>query len=255
MSKLLCVDSIYHTFKKNSQQPLNVLSDVSLAIEDHQTYGLVGESGSGKSTLGKIIVGALKPTSGTVTLDGQILTHKRQKTQQRDIQIVFQDPRSSLNPRMTIRTSLDEALKIQTHLTTSQRKEQIEDTIVKVGLDRTHLEKYPHALSGGQNQRVAIARAIIVQPKLIILDEAVSALDVSIQFQILQLLDKLQMEYGVSYLFISHDLRVVSEICDQVGVLDSGVLVEQGEGEQIFNHPTHPYTQQLLSSVSTLKYI
>ena len=146
-------------------------------------------------------------------------------------------------------------LVIQTDLSKAERQARIEETIVKVGLEIKHLNKYPHALSGGQCQRVAIARAIIVRPKLIILDEAVSALDVSIQFQILQLLDELQDTFDVSYLFISHDLRVVSEICDHVAVLEAGQLVESASGKTIFNNPQHPYTQKLLSSISTLEYI
>lgn len=234
---------------------VKALDDVSLEIQPKQTYGLVGESGSGKSTLGNIIVGALKPTAGTIQFDGEELGMKREMAQKKAIQMVYQNPRSSLNPRLTIHNTLDEVLVIQTDLSKAERQARIEETIVKVGLEIKHLNKYPHALSGGQCQRVAIARAIIVRPKLIILDEAVAALDVSIQFQILQLLDELQDTFDVSYLFISHDLRVVSEICDHVAVLEAGQLVESASGKTIFNNPQHPYTQKLLSSISTLEYI
>lgn len=257
-NKILTVNNVSKVYqRKNQPEPLTALDDVSLYINENETYGLVGESGSGKSTLGKIIVSLIRPSSGVIEYAGRdlITDVAHDMALRRQIQMVFQDPQSSLNPRLTVHSILDESLIIQTNLNKVERNEAINNMIVKVGLTSRQLQQYPHTLSGGQSQRVAIARALIVRPKLIVLDEAVSALDVSIQFKVLQLLNDVQDEFGISYLFISHDLRVVRELCDRVGILNNGVLVEENETERIFEEGQHPYTQKLTSSIPQLKYL
>ncbi len=215
---------------------VQILHDVSFAIYPGEIVALVGESGSGKTTLCKAILGML------TDYEGQVI-HRSQRPQ-----MVFQDPFSSLNPAHTIGWILEEPLKIQGKLTKAQRKAAVEEILEQVGLGKDYVNRKPDELSGGQRQRVAIAAAVITRPALVIADEPVSALDVTIQAQILKLLKDLQAKYGLSYLFISHDLNVVYELCHRVLVMRDGVIVEQGDVEEVYQNPQHPYTRQLLKA-------
>jgi len=225
------------------------VDDVSLAIDQGASLGLVGESGSGKTTLGRMLAALDPPSAGAVCFQGTPLADLDKagfRHFRRQVQYVFQDPIAALNPRKTVRTSLAAALSGSAKLTAAQRIDELLNT---VGLDANLLARYPHELSGGQAQRVVIARALAVQPALLILDEPVSALDVSIQAQLLQLLRELRAELNMAYLFISHDLAVVEQLCDFVLVMQDGRVVEQGERERLFKAPRHPYTQTLLAAV------
>ncbi|KFJ04690.1 ATP-binding cassette domain-containing protein [Bifidobacterium subtile] len=232
----------------------HALQNVSFELFERQTYALVGESGSGKSTTGKIICALEKPTSGSVVFadrnyvdDSPKLLRERIHGQ---IQMVFQDPFSALNPRKTIGDALVEALEIQgLGDSAKERRASATEMLERVGLPGWHMQRYPHQFSGGQLQRVNIARALVIRPKVLILDESVSALDVSIQAQVLNLLQDLKEEFSLSYLFITHDLSVVRFIADRVGVLRKGVLVEEGDAHSIFAHPSTEYTRDLLASV------
>ncbi len=236
-------------------EPFFAVNDVSLSVAPGETLGLVGESGCGKSTLSRTIVGINKPYSGKIEVAGRDVTamHKEdRKNVARAIQYVFQDPFSSLNPRRTAGQSLEEALRIA-GVPKQQVRERSAELLDRVGLGSQYLDRYPYAFSGGQRQRIGIARALAAEPKVLILDEPVSALDVSIQAQILQLLEKLQDELGLGYLFISHDLSVVRDISHRVAVMYKGEIVEQGSVEQIFDAPQHPYTVTLLASTPSLE--
>jgi peptide/nickel transport system ATP-binding protein len=213
-----------------------VLKDVSFTLYQGEILGLVGESGSGKTTLCRAILGMLKD------YEGEIVHHSRRP------QMVFQDPFSSLNPARTIGWILEEPLRIQGKLNAAQRRDAVAQVLEQVGLGPQYASRRPHELSGGQRQRVSIACAVITRPKLVVADEPVSALDVTIQAQILQLLVDLKKEYDLSYLFISHDLNVVYQICSRVLVMQHGVLVEQNTVDELFAHPQHPYTKQLLAA-------
>ena len=219
--------------KKRKHQ---VLKDVSFNVHEGEIIGLVGESGSGKTTLANAVLGMLKNTAGEV------------KHYTSMPQMVFQDPYSALNPTRTIGWTLEEPLKLRGRFTAEERQKRVKDMICRVGLDETYLNRKPSDLSGGQKQRVCIAAALIMKPKLVILDEPVSALDVTVQAQILKLLYELKMEYRLSYIFVSHDLNVVYQLCDRVMVLRDGIIVESGSIEEIFNSPKHEYTKQLLKS-------
>ena len=214
---------------------VQVLKNVNLTIGQGEVLGLVGESGSGKSTLAKSILGMTE-------YEGEIIHHSRRP------QMVFQDPYSSLNPAFTIRRIVEEPLRIFGKYSPQERKQRVEDMLNAVGLGPEFYDRKPHQLSGGQRQRVSIAAAMISRPKLVILDEAVSALDVTIQDQILDLLMKLRREFGLSYLFISHDLNVVYQCCDRVIVMQKGEIVEENTVDGIFDNPVHPYTKQLLKA-------
>ena len=214
---------------------VQVLKNVNLTIGQGEVLGLVGESGSGKSTLAKSILGMTE-------YEGQIIHHSRRP------QMVFQDPYSSLNPAFTIRRIVEEPLRIFGKYSPQERKQRVEEMLNAVGLGPEFYDRKPHQLSGGQRQRVSIAAAMISKPKLVILDEAVSALDVTIQDQILDLLMKLRREFGLSYLFISHDLNVVYQCCDRVIVMQKGEIVEENTVDGIFDNPVHPYTKQLLKA-------
>lgn len=238
-----------HYFGKTRQ--LEAIKNINLQLAAGETLAIVGESGSGKSTLARQLIGIEKPTQGKIILNDQTLDYnnpKHRKMRFKNIRMIFQNPYESLNPQARIGTTLEEVLLINSKLSSKQRKRKVEETLVKVGLLTEHQYRYPHMFSGGQRQRIAIARAIILAPKIIIADEPLSALDVSIQAQILNLLQELQEEMGISYLFISHDLNVVEHIADQVMVMFQGEMVEYGNIEQIFDQPKHPYTQSLFAS-------
>ncbi len=234
---------------------VRALDGVSLRIEAGQSLGIVGESGSGKSTLARIVMALDAPTAGSVRLRGQDLhrlPREALRAARRDIQMVFQDPYGSLDPRQTVAHTVAEplaALDGAAAGTRADRRAQAAEALVAVGLRASDLDKYPHEFSGGQRQRIAIARALITRPKLIVADEPVSALDVSVQAQVLNLMQDLQQRFGIAYLLISHDLAVVNHLCDEVVVLLQGRVVERGTPRQLFTAPAHPYTQALLAAV------
>lgn len=233
------------------------MNGVSLEIHRGEILGLVGESGCGKSTLSRLIMQLLKPTEGSVILNGENLSNlpsKEVRKRRLDFQMIFQDPYASLNPRMTVYTTLSEAL-LQRHpkLSKNQLEEKTAELMATVGLSSHQMRRYPHEFSGGQRQRIAIARALAPEPKLIIADEPVSALDVSIQSQILNLLKDLQKNLGLTMVFISHDLGVVHYIADRIAVMYQGKIVEIGMADEVFHSPKNAYTQALLRSIPRLK--
>lgn len=230
---------------------LQAVGGVSFSIAPGRTLAVVGESGCGKSTLARMVTLIEKPTEGTLNLDGMDAIHPpagKAKDLRRTVQLVFQNPYGSLNPRKKVGTILEEPLAINTNLSSAERTERARAMMAKVGLRPEQYDRYPHMFSGGQRQRIAIARALMLSPKLVVADEPVSALDVSIQAQVLNLLADLQQEMGLAYLFISHDLSVVRYIADDVLVMYLGFAVEQGPKARIYERPLHPYTQALLSS-------
>ncbi len=234
------------------RQHVNAVIDVSFEIEEGTTFSLVGESGCGKSTTGRLITRLIEPSSGSIVVDGKEVATAKQselKHLRQTVQMIFQDPYASLNPRMKVKELVGEPLEIHTKLSKAEREKLVLEMLEVVGLNADHADRYAHEFSGGQRQRLGIARALITKPKIIIADEPVSALDVSIQSQILNLLKQLQQEYKISYLFISHDLSVVEHISHYIGVMYLGTIVEIGKKEAIFNDPKHPYTQALIASV------
>ena len=231
---------------------VKAVDDVSFTINQGETFGLVGESGCGKTTAGRAILRLLEPDSGTIRFDGvDLLSLPKQelRKKRRDMQIIFQDPYASLNPRMTIRTIVGEPLAIHRIASGSERSDRVADLLKTVGLDSSVMNRYPHEFSGGQRQRIGIARALALKPRFIVADEPVSALDVSIQAQIINLLADLQQQFGLTYLFISHAIPVIEQISTRIGVMYLGKLVEVGTSRQICTDPKHPYTQALLSAV------
>lgn len=251
--KLLELDHVRVQFGKK-RRPFVAVKDVSFDIYQGETFGLVGESGSGKTTIGRAIIRANPVAAGEIRFDGRRISGKlspqedRQVT--RDIQMIFQDPMSSLNERAKVGYIVSEGLYAPGHhLTEEQRREKVNKALSDVGLLPEFASRFPHEFSGGQRQRIGIARALIMEPKFIVADEPISALDVSIRAQVLNLLSALQKERGLTYLFIAHDLSVVRFICDRIAVIHKGDIVELAESEQLFAHPLHPYTRALLSAI------
>jgi ABC-type glutathione transport system ATPase component len=251
MSKLLSVTKLCKSFDDN-----HAVRSVSFDVNESTTLGIVGESGSGKTTLVRSILRAMDPDSGTVRYNSRSgwqdlhnLGAKELLPLRREIQMIFQDPFASLNPRMTVQAILEEPLIIHKLGDKAERKQRVIDMLQLVALEANALTRFPHAFSGGQRQRIGIARALILEPRLVVCDESVSALDMSVQAQILDLLSTLQTNLGLTYLFVAHDLSVVREFCDDVLVMYAGSVVEQGPVEQVFNHPSHDYTRLLLSAI------
>lgn len=239
----------FYVKKGLGRRALKVLSDVSFDIKKGEVFGLVGESGCGKTTVGRTLIRLYEPTSGKIFYDDKEITQKNHRMIYGKMQMIFQDPFSSLDPRKTIYDIVREPLKIQKIGSKEEQHKKIVEYIKKVGLNEDQLQRYPHEFSGGQRQRIAIARALVTEPEFIICDESVSALDVSIQAQVLNMLMELQEEMKLTYLFISHDLAVVRHICDRIAVMYLGNILELADADTLFANPTHPYTKALLSAI------
>ena len=234
-----------------SSRPLKAVDDVSFSIRRGETLGLVGESGCGKTTVGRTLLHLYKPTGGEIWFDGrQIVTPKDIAEYRKQTAMVFQDPYSSLNPRMTVADIIGEPLDVhRMYRSEDQRKERILELMAQVGLNSEHANRYAHEFSGGQRQRIGIARALAMKPRFVVCDEPVSALDVSIQAQVINMFDELQEKMGLTYLFIAHDLLVVRHISDRIAVMYLGKMVELADAKEIYDHPLHPYTRSLMSAV------
>ncbi|MGM0592668.1 MAG: ABC transporter ATP-binding protein [Halobacteriota archaeon] len=246
---------IYEGIVRRQVAAVRAVDDVSFTVPRGKTYGLVGESGSGKTTLGRSILRITDPTEGTVEVDGTDVTRlggPELKSFRRDMQMVFQDPASSLNPRKTVKQIIETPMKIHDIGSAGERTRRVEELLEMVDLPREFMYKYPGALSGGQKQRVGIARAVAVNPKLIVLDEPTSALDVSVQARVIEILNDLQERFDLTYIFISHDLSLIKNVSDRIGVLYLGRLVETGDVDAVFQDPQHPYTKALLSAIPTV---
>lgn len=251
---LLEVKGLKQFFPVSKTYTVKAVNDVSFKVYPGETYGLVGESGSGKSTIGRSIIRLYDPTEGTINFCGMDIsgkmTRETKKNLRLQMQMIFQDPMASLNPRKKIKDIIGEALDIHgDYKFRAERDAKVEAILQKVGLAKEHADRYPHQFSGGQRQRVGIARALILNPKLVIADECISALDVSIQAQVVNLMKDIQEELGTAYLFIAHDLSMVKYISDRIGVLHLGHLLETGTTDEIFSNPVHPYTKSLLSAI------
>lgn len=243
---------IYGGIFRREVGAVQAVSDVSLEVKKGETLGIVGESGCGKTTLGRAIVRLYEPTTGTITFNNQDITHLSQrelKPLRKNMQMIFQDPYGSLNPRMNVRTILEEPLILNGEKSREKRLGRVLELLDLVGLRRDALNRYPHEFSGGQRQRIGIARAMALNPDLVVADEAVSALDVSIQAQVINLLVELQKKLGLTYIFVAHDLSVVQYISDRVAVMYLGRIVEIGKSKDLYHAPAHPYTKALLSSI------
>ena len=234
------------------KQVVKAVNDVSFEVMEHETFGLVGESGCGKSTLGRTLVKIYEPTEGKIEFMGKDITKLNGSEMQdfrRNVQMIFQDPYASLNPRMTVGEIIREPMEIHNIGTPKERDEKVASLLETVGLKPDHVRRYPHEFSGGPRQRISIARTLALDPKFIVCDEPISALDVSIQAQIINLLERIQRERGISYLFIAHDLGAVKHISNRIGAMYLGSLVEIGSSDDLYHHPLHPYTQALLASI------
>lgn len=251
---LLKVENLVQHFPVSRTYTVKAVNGVSFNIYPGETYGLVGESGSGKTTIGRSIIRLYTPTDGRITFNGKVISgaldRNTRSMLRSDMQMIFQDPMASLNPRKKVGDIISEGMDIHHRFANRQeREEKISEMLKKVGLSPEHAARYPHQFSGGQRQRVGIARALIMNPKLIIADECISALDVSIQAQVVNLMKDIQAETQCAYLFIAHALSMVKYISDRIGVLHLGYMVESGTKEEIFSHPVHPYTKSLLSAI------
>lgn len=251
--KLVELKNVSLTFNKGKKNEVKAIDNVSFDIYEGEVFGLVGESGSGKTTVGRAILKLYDINEGEIIFNGETVSHLKGKdlrTFRKDAQMIFQDPQASLNGRMKIRDIVAEGLDIH-GLTASkaEREERVQELLDLVGLNKDHLTRYPHEFSGGQRQRIGIARALAVKPKFIIADEPISALDVSIQAQVVNLMQKLQHKRGLTYLFIAHDLSMVKYISDRIGVMHWGKMLEIGTSDDVYSHPIHPYTKSLLSAI------
>ncbi|MBQ9972373.1 MAG: ATP-binding cassette domain-containing protein [Firmicutes bacterium] len=253
---LLTVEHLRKHFNVGKGQVVQAVEDVSFFIRKGETFGLVGESGCGKTTLGRAIIRLHEPTGGKITYGDEVIFDEELKKQpnmlpyRRNMQIIFQDPSASLDPRMTVGEIVGEALDIHKLCKSKEeRKDRINELLTRVGLNSEHSNRYPHEFSGGQQQRIGIARALAVEPEFIVCDEPISALDVSIQSQIVNMLEDMQDELGLTYLFIAHDISVVRHISDRIGVMYLGNMVELGKSNELYTNPLHPYTKTLLSAV------
>lgn len=249
---LIEIEELCKYFKISRKETLKAVDHVNLKIRRGETVGLVGESGCGKTTCGRTMIKLYKPTSGRVIFEGQDIS----KLKKRDIlkfkknaQVIFQDPYASLDPRMTIGEIISEGMNVHFNLSQEEKERRVTDLLSKVGLTSEYANRFAHELSGGQRQRIGIARALAVEPKFIVCDEPISALDVSIQAQVVNLLIKLQKELGLTYLFISHDLSMVKHISDRVGVMYLGSMVELATNKELYDNPLHPYTRALISAI------
>ncbi|MEW4221041.1 ABC transporter ATP-binding protein [Rossellomorea marisflavi] len=252
VTHIIEVDKLKKHYPIGKGAVVKSVDDISIQIKKGETFGLVGESGSGKSTLGKTIVGLEGPTSGTIHYNGRDMTKldKREKKRvNREIQVIFQDPHASLNPRMRVGDIIAEGIDAHRLARGKARQERVYELLEKVGLKPEHAKRYPHEFSGGQRQRIGIARALAVEPKFIVADEPISALDVSIQAQVINLLEDLKQEEELTYLFIAHDLGMVKHISDRIGVMYLGRMMELADSDELFRNPLHPYTKALLSAI------